>query len=56
MNDMCMVLKLKRNIVLSGEEQQSLKKINSYIDILLPVCESGKFNKKEFLDHIYNSV
>ena len=48
--------KLKRNIVLSGEEKKALNKINSYIDILLPVCESGKFNKKEFLDHIYNSV
>ena len=48
--------KLKRDIVLSGEEKQALSKINSYIDILLPVCESGKLNKKEFINHIYNSV
>ena len=48
--------KLKRDIVLSSEEQQSYKQINSYIDILLPICESGKLNKIEFIDRIYKSV
>lgn len=48
--------KLNRNIVLSSEEQKSYKQINSYIEILMPVCESGKLNKTEFIDHIHKSV
>jgi hypothetical protein len=48
--------KLKRDIVLSSEEQKSHKQINAYIDILLPICEGGKLNKEEFIDHIHKSV
>ena len=48
--------KLKRDIVLSSEEQKSQRQINSYIDILLPVCENGKFSKQEFIEHIHKSV
>ena len=48
--------KMKNNIMLNSEEKRILNKLNGYIDVLLPVCESGEMSKTEFINHIKNSL
>ena len=48
--------KRKRNILFNDNDKQILRQVNSYIEILLPVCESGKMPKEEFLKHINQSI
>lgn len=47
--------KMDRNIILNDKDKKILTKINAKVDVLIPVCESGNFNKKEFLEHIRDS-
>ena len=47
--------KLDRSILLNDNDKKILKQINSKIDILMPICENGDYNKKEFLEHIHKS-
>ena len=39
----------------NGKIKNEGTKINGKVDVLIPVCESGNFNKKEFLEHIRES-
>ena len=48
--------KLKRNLVISNSEKKTLNQINSYIDMLIPICEKGKLSKAELIKHINDSV
>jgi len=48
--------KVQSSIMLNSEEKRILNKLNSYIDVLLPVCESGDMSKSEFINHIKNSL
>tara|TARA_B110001469_G_C9616937_1_gene307245 strand:+ start:312 stop:698 length:387 start_codon:yes stop_codon:yes gene_type:complete len=47
--------KLDRSILLNDNDKKILKQINSKIDILIPICENGGYNKKDFLEHIHKS-
>lgn len=48
--------KMKKSIMLNSDEKRILNKINGYIDLLLPICESGEMSKSEFITHIKNSL
>lgn len=47
--------KIDRNIILNDTDKKILAKINGKVDVLIPVCESGNYNKTEFLEHIRDS-
>ena len=42
--------------MLNADDKRILNKLNGYIDVLLPICESGKMSKSEFINHIKNSL
>ena len=48
--------KISGSIMLTDDEKRILSKLNDFIDILIPVCESGKMTKSEFVSHIKNSL
>lgn len=48
--------KIENSIMLNDNEKRILMKMNDYIDLLIPVCESGKMTKSEFITHIKNSL
>jgi len=48
--------KISSSIMLTDDEKRILSKLNDFIDILIPVCESGKMTKSEFVSHIKNSL
>jgi hypothetical protein len=48
--------KLKRNLVISNSEKKTINQINSYIDMLVPICENGKLSKAELIKYINDSV
>ena len=49
--------KLKNQIFLNDYDKKVLRKINTYIDdVLLDSCESGKYSKEEFIQHIHDSL
>jgi hypothetical protein len=48
--------KISQSIMLNADDKRILNKLNGYIDVLLPICESGKMSKSEFINHIKNSL
>ena len=48
--------KINQSIMLNSDEKRILNKLNGYIDVLLPICESGEMSKAEFIGHIKNSL
>ncbi len=52
--------KIKNDIengnMLKSDQKKILRKINTFIDILIPVCESGKMTKTEFISHIDETI
>ena len=47
--------KLKKNIELNTKEKSQLKKINTYIDILIPQCEKSE-NARAFSEKIKDTI
>ena len=48
--------KMKRGIMTNDSDKRILQKINGYIYLLLPVCESGTMTKGEFVSHVKKSL
>jgi hypothetical protein len=42
--------------LLTSDQKKILRKINSFIDILIPVCESGQMTKSDFINHIDETI
>tara|TARA_B110001450_G_scaffold256818_1_gene288893 strand:+ start:220 stop:603 length:384 start_codon:yes stop_codon:yes gene_type:complete len=47
---------IKNGNMLKSDQKKILRKINTFIDILIPVCESGKMTKTEFISHIDETI
>jgi len=47
---------IKNGNMLSSDQKKILRKINTFIDVLIPVCESGKMTKSEFITHIDETI
>ena len=47
---------IKNGNILKDDQKKILRKINSFIDVLIPVCESGKMTKTEFISHIDQTI
>ena len=47
---------IKNGNFLKSDQKKILRKINTFIDILIPVCESGKMTKTEFISHIDQTI
>ncbi len=48
--------KISKSIMLNDDEKRILSKLNDFTDLLIPMCESGKMTKSEFVTHIKNSL
>lgn len=49
--------KLKKQIFLDDYDKKVLRKVDTYIDSgLLESCESGRYSKEEFIQHIHKSL
>tara|TARA_B110000240_G_scaffold192175_1_gene235918 strand:+ start:413 stop:892 length:480 start_codon:yes stop_codon:yes gene_type:complete len=47
---------IKNGNILKPDQKKILRKINTFIDILIPSCESGKMTKTEFISHIDKTI
>ena len=47
---------IKNGNILKSDQKKIIRKINSFIDLLIPICESGKMTKTEFISHIDETI
>tara|TARA_B100001093_G_scaffold504068_1_gene559347 strand:- start:630 stop:1109 length:480 start_codon:yes stop_codon:yes gene_type:complete len=50
------ISKKNDNIELNTEDKKILRKVNQYIDTLVPMCEEGSKSKTEFVNYIEKSL